>query len=213
MDKNIDMERWGYMRVSVSKEEQAAGWEDQRNKLLKFGCGQNRIYEEEASTRHERPVFQRMLSEAIDRAADTGKPVNIVVSKMDRAFRDVTEAQHEAKRLPKHNVFLTLLDLSDKPLNPKDPAQVLLFHITSAIAQFERDRLAERRSVGIAKAKAEGRYKGRVPTAQRKAPEVLEYFKRGFKPDEIATQAKVSRASVYRILKDHREAQKQSIAN
>jgi DNA invertase Pin-like site-specific DNA recombinase len=82
-----------------------------------------------------------------------------------------------------------------------------LFHITSAIAQFERDRLTERRSVGIAKAKAEGRYKGRVPTAQRKAPEVLDFYKRGFKPDEIATLAKVSRASVYRILKDHRDGQ------
>ncbi|MBS9716739.1 recombinase family protein [Pseudohalocynthiibacter aestuariivivens] len=207
MDIQTNAERWGYIRVSVSKEEQAAGWEDQRATLLKNACDPNRIYEEEASTRHERPVFQRMLSDAIDRAADTGKPVYIVCTKMDRAFRDVTEAQLEAKRLPKHNVFLTLLDLSDKPLNPNDPAQVLLFHITSAIAQFERDRLAERRAVGIAKAKAEGRYKGRVPTAQRKAPEVLDFYKRGFKPNEIAKQANVSRASVYRILKDHREGQ------
>ena len=74
-----------------------------------------------------------------------------------------------------------------------------------AVAQFERDRLAERRAYGIAKAKAEGRYKGRKPTARAKSTQVLELRERGFKPDEIAKQLDIGRASVFRILRDHRE--------
>jgi DNA invertase Pin-like site-specific DNA recombinase len=35
-----------------------------------------------------------------------------------------------------------------------------------AIAQFERELMLERQREGIAKAKAEGKYKGRAPTAR-----------------------------------------------
>ena len=71
-----------------------------------------------------------------------------------------------------------------------------------AVAQFERDRLAERRAYGIVKAKAEGRYKGRAPTARAMSADVLALKARNFTPNEIAKQLSIGRASVYRILKD-----------
>jgi len=40
--------------------------------------------------------------------------------------------------------------------------------IVGAIAQFEREMMLERQKEGIAKAKTEGRYKGRKPTAMAK---------------------------------------------
>jgi DNA invertase Pin-like site-specific DNA recombinase len=82
---------------------------------------------------------------------------------------------------------------------------MLLVRMMGAVAQFERDRLSERRAYGIAKAKADGKYKGRKPTARAKTPEVLELKGRGFRPDEIAKQLEIGRASVFRILRDHRE--------
>ena len=39
-----------------------------------------------------------------------------------------------------------------------------------AVGQAEREAMLERQREGIAKAKAEYRYKSRVPTAQRQAP-------------------------------------------
>jgi DNA invertase Pin-like site-specific DNA recombinase len=42
-----------------------------------------------------------------------------------------------------------------------------------AIAEFERGLLLERQREGVAKAKAEGKYKGRKPTAWAKAAEVI----------------------------------------
>ena len=42
----------------------------------------------------------------------------------------------------------------------------------------------------------------RKPSARAKTTDVLKYRERGFKPDEIAIQLGIGRASVYRIIKD-----------
>ena len=48
----------------------------------------------------------------------------------------------------------------------------LMFNMLGAIAQFERELMLERQREGIAKAKAEGKYRGRAPTARAKAEKV-----------------------------------------
>ena len=53
----------------------------------------------------------------------------------------------------------------------------------------------------VAKAKAEGKYKGRAPTARAKASEVLRLRGEGVGPTEIGQRLKIGRASVYRILR------------
>jgi DNA invertase Pin-like site-specific DNA recombinase len=194
------VEKWGYVRVSVSKTEQAAGWNDQIATLKALGC--TRFFYEEASTRHERPVFETMQREA-NQKANSSNRICIVSAKLDRAFRDLSAADAAITHPINPHVIWLLPDLSPNPLDPKDPTQMLLVRMMGAVAQFERDRLAERRAYGIVKAKAEGKYKGRAPTARAKAADVLRYKDRGFKPDEIATQLGIGRASVYRILKEH----------
>jgi len=196
------LEKWGYIRVSVDKVGQAAGWEEQRGTLK--GLGVTRFFYEEASTRGNRPEFERMLREAT-KAATLENPICICAAKMDRAFRDLGAADAAITRPDNQNVIWLLPDLSKNPLDPSDPSQMLLVRMMGAVAQFERDRLAERRAYGIAKARKEGKYKGRKPTARAKTPEVVKLVERGFKPDEIAKQLEIGRASVFRILKDHRE--------
>jgi DNA invertase Pin-like site-specific DNA recombinase len=55
---------------------------------------------------------------------------------------------------------------------------------------------------GIARAKAEGRYKGRKPTARAKAEEVRRLHGQGLRPTEIARRLGIGRASAYRVLKE-----------
>lgn len=196
------MEYWGYVRVSVSRVQQAAGWEDQIATLKKLGC--DRLFYEEASTRKERPEFNRMLAEA-NMVATPSRRICLVAAKMDRAFRDLAAADEAITRPANPNVIWLLPDLSQHPLDPKDPTQMLLVRCMGAIGQFERDRLAERRAYGIERAKRQGKYKGRKPTARAKTPEVLKLVERGFRPDEIAKQLEIGRASVFRILRDHRD--------
>jgi len=52
--------------------------------------------------------------------------------------------------------------------------------------------------VGIAKAKAEGKYKGRAPTARAKTDKVKLLRAAGVGPSEIARQLAISRTSVFR---------------
>lgn len=196
------MEKWGYVRVSVDKVTQAAGWEDQIATLKALDC--SRYFYEEASTKSERPEFQRMLSEASQLARGDHR-VCLCANKMDRAFRDLAAADEAITRPMNPNVIWLLPDLSRHPLDPSDPTQMLLVRMMGAVAQFERDRMAERRMYGILKAKADGKYKGRKPTARAKTPEVLKLKERGFRPDEIAKQLEIGRASVFRILRENRE--------
>jgi DNA invertase Pin-like site-specific DNA recombinase len=52
----------------------------------------------------------------------------------------------------------------------------------------------------IAKAKAEGRYKGRKPTARAKASQVKALKADGIGPSEIARRLGIGRTSVHQIL-------------
>jgi DNA invertase Pin-like site-specific DNA recombinase len=68
-----------------------------------------------------------------------------------------------------------------------------------SFAEFKREIMLERQREGVARAKAEGKYRGRVPTAQRKAAEVVQLRGQGVKPEEIAEKLGISRASVFRV--------------
>ena len=55
--------------------------------------------------------------------------------------------------------------------------------------------MLERQREGIAKAKREGRYKGRLPTARRQAIEITRLKDAGIRPSEIAARLGIGRAS------------------
>lgn len=79
-------------------------------------------------------------------------------------------------------------------------------NLLASIAQFEREMLLERQREGIAKAKQEGRYKRRKPTARAKSAEVLSRHSAGVGAAEIARTLKIAPASVYRIIAESRVA-------
>ena len=73
--------------------------------------------------------------------------------------------------------------------------------LLGGIAEFERELMLERQREGIAKAKAEGKYKGRAPTVQRQVASVRKMKAEGAKADDIAAALGISCASVFRVLK------------
>ena len=76
----------------------------------------------------------------------------------------------------------------------------MLLTMLGAIAEFERSMMLERQREGIAKAKSEGKYKGRVPTARAKSGDVLKLAAQDVAAPEIGRRLGIHRASVYRIL-------------
>jgi CRP-like cAMP-binding protein len=67
--------------------------------------------------------------------------------------------------------------------------------------QLTASRRASSEKVGIAAAKAEGKYTGRAPTAQARAAKVLSMHAKGVTKQDIAAACDIRIASVYRILK------------
>jgi len=75
--------------------------------------------------------------------------------------------------------------------------------VLGAVGAFEREIMLERQREGIAKAKAEGRYKGRVPTAMKQADQIRALAAGGMTKRAIAGKLSVSERSVYRALADN----------
>ena len=103
------------------------------------------------------------------------------------------------ERLKAKGVTLRILSMD---LDTSTPTGKLLLTMLGGIAEFERALMLERQREGIAKAKQEGKYKGRAPTARRKAQDVLKMKAEGKTADAIATELGIGRASVFRILKE-----------
>lgn len=85
-------------------------------------------------------------------------------------------------------------------IDTSNPTGKLILNVMSSVAQFEREMMLERQREGIAKAKAEGKYKGLKPTARAKTEMVLLAKKQGLPPTQIIRDLGISKTSYYRIL-------------
>lgn len=176
----------GYRRSSTS--DQVAGYEAQEAKLLATGC--TRIFGEMVSS-----VAQRdQLVAALDFARDGDC---FCVTDLSRLARSITDLCGITDRLAAKGVTLKILSLN---LDTSTATGKLMLNLMGSLGQFEREIMLERQRDGIAKAKADGKYRGRAPTARRLAPKVRELRVSGLGATEIAASLKVSRSSVYRIL-------------
>ncbi len=104
------------------------------------------------------------------------------------------------KTLENKGVALRVLSLGGETVDTKSATGRLILTIFAGFAEFERGMMLERQREGIAKAKAEGRYLGRKPTARAKAGDAVALFRQGKTVSEIAYALQIGRGSVYRAL-------------
>ncbi len=180
----------GYARTSTI--EQKAGLEAQIRDLEVSGV--ERLFTEQVSSVGQREQLDAALDFVRDR--DT-----LVVTKLDRLARSTMNLLQIIELLDNKGAGLRILDFGGDEVNTKSPNGKLMLTMFSAFGQFERELMLERQREGIAKAKAEGKYKGRQPTARAKSDEVVSLHSNGVKATEIAKKLGIGRASVYRILK------------
>lgn len=185
----------GYARTSTA--DQDAGLEAQQRDLLAAGC--EKIFAEQVSSVAQRAQLEQALE--FVREGDT-----FLATKPDRLARSTADLLAVVARLEAKGVGLVILSMGGQRLDTRSPTGKLMLTMLAAIAEFERGLMLERQREGIAKAKAEGKYQGRAPTARRQAAEVLKLKETGLKPTEIAKQLGIGRASVYRILGDQQAA-------
>ncbi len=143
----------GYTRVSKADGTQLLDL--QRDALLEAGVDEERIYEDHDSGRHDhRPGLEACL-----KALQPGN--TFVIWKLDRLGRNLKHLVTTVEELNSRGVGLRVLAGSGAEIDTTTADGCLVFGIFAALAEFERELIAERTRAGLAAARARGRMGGR----------------------------------------------------
>lgn len=143
----------GYMRVS--KQDGSQCLDLQADALIQAGVAPERIYKDLCSGRKDaRPGLDACL-----KALQPGN--TLVVWKLDRLGRDLKHLVNTVDDLRKREVGFKVLTGNGAQIDTTTPNGRLCFGIFAALAEFERELIAERTRAGLAAARARGRKGGR----------------------------------------------------
>lgn len=181
----------GYARVSTLDQ----NLERQLDLLRQHGV--DHIFQEKMSgTKRDRPELNKMLAHVT--AGDT-----IVVESLSRLGRSTKDLIELVELLKEKEVQLVSLKES---IDTSTPTGKLLFTLMSAMAQFERDVIAERTQEGLKAARARGRKGGRPRCDSRKLQQALKLYDAGqHSVKEIEELTGIKKATLYRTLQSRKK--------
>jgi len=188
--------RIGYARVSSTRADRQ-DHKAQVEMLRAAGC--DRVLTERGSgARNDRPVMQEVVLLALQ-AAERGEQVDVVVVRLDRWGRSLTDVLSSLERLKAGGVnFVSLTESIDL----STPAGVLALTVLGAAAQYERSILRER-IIEAKRAKGPSAIGGR-PRALTAANVALARRMRdeeGMSANAVAAQFGVSKSTLLRALR------------
>lgn len=175
---------YGYARASTIDQDTAI----QEEALRRAGCEIVRVEKASGTSRKGRTELQTLLD--FLRVGDT-----LLVTRIDRLARSVGDLQDIVRLLRERGASLRA---TEQPIDTGTAAGKAFLDMLGVFAEFETNLRRERQAEGIAKAKAEGRYKGRPPSID--AARIVAEKAAGVGATEIARRLGIGRASVYRVL-------------
>ena len=178
----------GYARVSTADQHLAM----QEDALRKDGCKE--VFTDVVSgVKATRPGLDKAL--AYLRDGDT-----LVVWKLDRLGRSIKHLIETIKSLSERKIGFKSLQ---ENIDTSTSGGKLIFHIFSALAEFERELIRERTDAGLKAARARGRLGGRPPVLDnRQVNRMVEmYDEQKNTVAEICKIYSISRPSFYNYLK------------
>jgi DNA invertase Pin-like site-specific DNA recombinase len=178
---------YGYARVSTADQDLTI----QLEALKAAGCEVIRAEKVSGTSRKGRKELETLLE--FIRDGDV-----LVVTRLDRLARSNIDLYKIASDLREKGASLRAIE---QQFDTSTSMGKALFGMLGTFAEFETDIRKERQAEGIAKAKAQGKYKGRPPSID---PDVVRRLKteEGLGPTEIAKRLGIGRASVYRVLEE-----------
>ena len=174
----------GYARVSTTDQDLGI----QHAALMAAGCQEIRAEKASGTSREGRRELDALLT--FMRKGDT-----LMVTRIDRLARSIGDLQDIVRALKAKGVALKA---TEQPIDTATAAGKAFLDMLGVFAEFETNLRRERQMEGIAKAKAEGVYKGRKPSIDRAM--VRKLLADGFGATEIAQRLGIGRASVYRVI-------------
>lgn len=118
-----------------------------------------------------------------------------MVTRIDRLARSIGDLQDIVRALKARGASLKA---TEQPIDTSTAAGKAFLDMLGVFAEFETNLRRERQLEGIARAKAEGRYRGRKATVD--VCEIAQLKSEGVGPSAIAKRLKIGRATVYRAL-------------
>lgn len=189
----------GYARVSTADQHLRM----QEDALKSEGCEQ--IFHDIASgVKTERVGLDEALTHLREKDV-------LVVWKLDRLGRSVQHLIETIKKLNERGIGFKSLQ---ENIDTTTSGGKLIFHIFSALAEFERDLIKERTNAGLKAARARGRLGGRPPLLKSdEVKKMLKYYdEQKITVDEICKIFNISRPSFYNYL-NKRNGKKLAIQN
>ncbi|OBX17939.1 integrase [Erythrobacter sp. QSSC1-22B] len=180
------MPAYGYARVSTADQDLSL----QQDALTVAGCVTIRAEKVSGTSTKGRDELRTIL----DFIQDGDE---LVVTRIDRLARSIGDLQDVVRELKAKGASLRA---TEQPIDTSTAAGKAFLDMLGVFAEFETNLRRERQMEGIAKAKANGVYRGRKPSVDRK--DVRRMQDEGLKPTEIAKQLKVSRSTVWRALRN-----------
>src|SRR3990167_431094 len=183
----------GYARVSTADQHLRM----QEDALKSDGCEQ--IFHDIASgVKTERPGLEEAISYLREKDI-------LVVWKLDRLGRSVQHLIETIKKLSERGIGFKSLQ---ENIDTTTSGGKLIFHIFSALAEFERDLIKERTNAGLKAARVRGRLGGRPPLLKSdEVKKMLKYYdEQKITVDEICKIFNVSRPSFYNYLNKRKTA-------
>lgn len=177
----------GYARVSTNDQSTAM----QKHALKQMGC--EKIFTDTISgVRTDRPGLDNAFNHL--RAGDT-----LVVWKLDRLGRSLQHLIQTVKALQEKKIGFQSLQ---ENIDTTTSGGKLIFHIFSALAEFERDVIRERTKAGLTAARARGRLGGRPSLLTPKQVQRLKklYDARKNTVEEICRIFSISRPTFYNYI-------------
>lgn len=177
---------FGYARVSTEQQ----NLDRQLDALKKYGV--DVIYNEKMTgTKRNRPELAKML----DRMTEGDTVVIESLSRLGRSTKDLIELTELFEEKGVHLVSLK------EQINTSTSTGKLLFTLMSAIAQFERDVIADRTREGLRSARARGRIGDRPKANPDKVKKAVKlYNTRQYSIKEIEEMTGVKKSTLYRNL-------------
>ena len=181
----------GYARVSTLEQDLRL----QVDALKAQGCPEELIFVDKASgAKAERPGLTQCL--ATLQAGDV-----LLVWRLDRLGRSMAHLVTLVEQLQERGIGFR--SVCDGAIDTTTASGELVFHIFSALAQFERRLIQERTRAGLTAARARGRRGGR-PALDPQDPRVQMaktlYQDRAHAVGEICQTLHISRSTLYRYL-------------
>ncbi|GEC14651.1 recombinase family protein [Nitrobacter winogradskyi] len=174
----------GYARVSTTDQDVSI----QIAALRAVGCEVIRSEKVSGTSTTGRVELQTILD--FLRAGDV-----LTVTRIDRLARSIGDLQDIVRAVRSKGASLKA---TEQPIDTSTAAGKAFLDMLGVFAEFETNLRKERQLEGIAKAKAEGVYKGRKPSID--VAKVRALKAEGLGPVAIAKALKIGRASVYRAL-------------